>query len=89
MEAEPVNKVKEGSPHIVDRLQAGEIDFVINTVHGAESQRDSYSIRRTTLTLGIPYFTTMTGALAAIAGMEATRREEMDVRALQEYYNVL
>jgi carbamoyl-phosphate synthase large subunit len=87
VEAEAVNKVKEGSPHIVDRLQGGEIDFVINTVHGAESQRDSYSIRRTTLTLGIPYFTTMTGALAAIAGMEATRREEMDVRALQEYYN--
>ncbi|HSQ78148.1 MAG TPA: carbamoyl-phosphate synthase large subunit, partial [Nitrospirota bacterium] len=56
---ESVNKVTEGRPHIVDQITDMQVDFVINTVHGAQSQKDSYSIRRTTLMKGIPYFTTI------------------------------
>ncbi len=81
-----INKVKEGSPHVVDAMEAGRISLVINTVHGAVSQRDSYSIRRTALNLKIPYFTTLSGARAAVTGLASARHGEMSVKSLQEYH---
>jgi carbamoyl-phosphate synthase large subunit len=66
----PVNKVKEGRPHIVDMIKNGEIAFIVNTV---EEQRtaiqDSYSIRRSALQARVTYYTTIAGAKAACAGM--------------------
>ncbi len=66
----PVNKVKEGRPHIVDMIKNGEIAFIVNTV---EEQRtaiqDSYSIRRSALQARVTYYTTIAGARAACAGM--------------------
>jgi carbamoyl-phosphate synthase large subunit len=82
---ETVNKVFEGRPHIVDSIKDRQVDLVINTVHGAESQKDSYSIRRTTLTQGIPYFTTLSAAKAAVRGIEALRANPIQVRSIQEY----
>jgi carbamoyl-phosphate synthase large subunit len=70
---ETVNKVKEGRPHIVDQLVNREIAMVINTTIGAESIKDSFSIRRTTLLQGVPYFTTTNGAMAAAHAIEAAR----------------
>jgi carbamoyl-phosphate synthase large subunit len=77
--------VFEGRPHIVDSIKDRQVDLVINTVHGAESQKDSYSIRRTTLTQGIPYFTTMSAAKAAVRGIEALKAKPIQVRSIQEY----
>ena len=57
-----INKVKEGSPHIVDSLLLGNINLVINTTKTQNSISDSYSIRRTSLMNNIPYYTTMEGA---------------------------
>ncbi len=82
---ETVNKVFEGRPHIVDSIKDRQVDLVINTVYGAESQKDSYSIRRTTLTQGIPYFTTMSAAKAAVRGIEALKAKQIQVRSIQEY----
>ncbi|MBS1125799.1 MAG: carbamoyl-phosphate synthase large subunit, partial [Nitrospirae bacterium] len=82
---EMVNKVFEGRPHIVDSIKDRQVDLVINTVYGAESQKDSYSIRRTTLTQGIPYFTTMSAAKAAVRGIEALKAKQIQVRSIQEY----
>ena len=61
----PVNKVREGRPHIVDKILNHEIHLVMNTTKNRQSIRDSYSIRRTTLEKAIPYFTTLEGAKAA------------------------
>ncbi len=72
-ECEPVNKVKEGRPHIVDRLVNGDVVMVINTTVGAQSIKDSFSIRRTVLTRRIPHFTTIFGAMAAVSAIEAAR----------------
>ncbi len=83
---ERVNKVKEGRPHVVDHLKNREIQLVINTVGDKISQTDSYSIRRTVLQQGIPYFTTIAGAKAAIHGIEALRKEGTVVKTLQEYH---
>jgi len=82
---ERVNKVYEGSPHVVDALRAGDIALVINTPSGTESFADSFPIRRTALELRVPYFTTVAAAEAAAEGIEFLRAGEISVRALQDY----
>jgi len=86
MTAERIFKVKEGRPHVVDALKNGEIHLVINTVGDKTSQVDSFSIRQTVLYYGIPYFTTIAGARAAVRGIEALLKEGMTVKTLQEYH---
>jgi carbamoyl-phosphate synthase large subunit len=84
---ETVNKVTEGRPHIVDQITDMKIDLVINTVYGAEAQKDSYSIRRTTLVKGIPYFTTTSAAKAAVRGISAIKTRPLQVKSLQEHHS--
>ncbi len=84
--AERVYKVTEGvRPHIVDRMKNGEVVLVVNTPEGRASRLDSYSIRRTAVTQGIPCFTTMAAANAAVEGIRALKAEGLQVKALQEY----
>jgi carbamoyl-phosphate synthase large subunit len=86
VEAAVVNKVKEGRPHIVDHLKNGQISLVINTVGSEESHADSTSLRREALQKGLPYYTTMPGALAAVMGIEAGLRQGLRIRSIQEYH---
>jgi carbamoyl-phosphate synthase large subunit len=86
IKVELVNKVAEGRPHIVDQITDMQVDFVINTVHGAQSQKDSYSIRRTTLMKAIPYFTTISAAKAAVRGIAAIKKDGLQVKSIQEYH---
>jgi carbamoyl-phosphate synthase large subunit len=83
--AERINKVLEGQPHIVDAMIDGEIQLVINTTEGAQAIADSFSLRRTALTNSIPYYTTVAGARAAVAAIEALRRGPLEVTPLQSY----
>ncbi|NHN87059.1 carbamoyl-phosphate synthase large subunit [Acetobacter conturbans] len=82
-----VNKVLEGRPHCVDAIRSGEVQMVINTVQGGQSVKDSYDIRRSALTMGIPNFTTMAGARAAIHAIAAMREGPLEVAPLQSYFN--
>ncbi|MEK7304806.1 MAG: carbamoyl-phosphate synthase large subunit [Nitrospirota bacterium] len=86
LEVTVVNKVQEGRPHIVDHIKNGEVVLVVNTVQTASAHTDSLSIRREALQKGLPYFTTMRGALAAAMGIEALARKELSIRSLQEYH---
>jgi carbamoyl-phosphate synthase large subunit len=86
---EPINKVYEGPPHVVDRMLQRDIQLVINTVAGKSSRADSYSLRRTALTLNIPYCTTIPGAFAAVRGIQALQERELEVCSLQEYHQHL
>ncbi len=84
-----VNKVMEGSPHVVDAVVEGRIQVVINTTAGAKAIRDSYSIRRHTLLANIPYFTTMEAALAVADALEARHLlgdRAAQVRSVQEWH---
>jgi carbamoyl-phosphate synthase large subunit len=81
-----VRKVAEGRPSIVDRIKDGDVHFVVNTTAGKREIADSYSIRRETLMKQLPYFTTMTGARAALGAMEAVQKGPVTVRSLQEYH---
>ncbi|MBZ0119096.1 MAG: carbamoyl phosphate synthase large subunit, partial [Sandaracinaceae bacterium] len=83
---ERVHKVYEGRPHVVDRLRDGEIAMVVNTTSGAQAIRDSYSLRRATLMAGVPYFTTIAAAAAAVAAIQSRRETPLTVRSLQEYH---
>ena len=83
---EAINKVLEGSPHVVDAIRSGTIAMVVNTTIGAREVRDSYSLRRQTLLMNIPYFTTIPAALAACDALEAARGDGgVRVRSLQEW----
>src|SRR5215510_9726513 len=86
IQAEVVNKVIEGSPHIVDAIRAGAIALVINTTEGGQSIADSFSIRRNALECRVPYFTTIAAAGAAAEGIARLRQGLLSVRPLQEYH---
>jgi carbamoyl-phosphate synthase large subunit len=82
--AEVMNKVGEGSPHVVDAMHSRSVVLVVNTTQGAKEVRDSYSLRRQTLLANIPYFTTMSAALAMVQTLE--EGSDPEVRSLQEWH---
>jgi carbamoyl-phosphate synthase large subunit len=81
-----VNKVLEGRPHCVDAIRSGEVQLVVNTASGAQSVADSFDIRRSALTHGVPHFTTMAGARAAVHAIGALRADALEVAPLQAYF---
>ncbi len=85
---ETVQKVGHGHPDTVERIEAGDVDLVINTV-GSDpvTVRDSASIRRSALLREVPYFTTVAGALAAVGAIRALRLGSIGVRALQDIHS--
>jgi carbamoyl-phosphate synthase large subunit len=86
IEAEKVNKVAEGRPHIVDAITNGQVQLVFNTTEGATSLADSKSLRRAALLHKVPYYTTLSGAVAAARGLKAYLGGDLEVRALQSYF---
>ena len=82
---EQVNKVLEGRPHCVDSIKSGGVQLVINTAQGGQSLADSFDIRRSALTHGVPHYTTLAGARAAVHAIAALRAGTLDVAPLQSY----
>ena len=76
----------EGSPHIVDALQAGQVALVVNTTSTPQSIVDSFSLRRTALETRTPYVTTVEGASAAAEASAERAAAPLTVRTLQEYH---
>ncbi len=90
VEVESVRKVREGSPHIVDALGAGEVDLVINTPEGWQTVMDSKSIRLVANELKVPTYTTIAAAKAAAEALELVKNGRyLSVRALQDYLKQL
>ncbi|HTR17152.1 MAG TPA: carbamoyl-phosphate synthase large subunit [Acetobacteraceae bacterium] len=81
-----VNKVLEGRPHCVDAIRSGEVQMVINTTSGAQATTDSFDIRRNALTQGVPHYTTIAGARAAVHAIAALRAGTLEVAPLQSYF---
>jgi carbamoyl-phosphate synthase large subunit len=86
VEAERVFKVNEGSPNAVDRMEAGEIQIVVNTPLGSSSRFDEAAIRAAALRLSIPCLTTLSAATAAVEGIRSRQEEATGVAPLQEYH---
>jgi carbamoyl-phosphate synthase large subunit len=81
-----VNKVLEGRPHCVDAIRNGAVQMVINTSQGAQSTADSFDIRRSALTHGVPHYTTVAGARAAVHAIAALKGGTLEVAPLQSYF---
>src|SRR4051794_23625412 len=81
-----INKINEGSPHVVDFIRNGEVDLVINTPTGSGARSDGYEIRTAAVRHGIPCVTTMTGASAAARAIFAQRERPAEPRSLQELH---
>ncbi len=81
-----INKVMEGQPHIVDAIINGQIDLMINTTtKSSQAVADSNSIRRQALMNGIPYYTRLTAAKAAVRGIKALKTTTLNVKSLQDF----
>ena len=86
LKVEPVFKVGEGRPNIVDAIINGEVDWIINTPMTAESKSDEIAIRRGALEHGLPTMTTLAAARAAVLGIRAMRSDTPSVLSVQEYH---
>jgi carbamoyl-phosphate synthase large subunit len=84
---ERINKIQDGSPHVVDWIERGDVDLVINTPTGTAARSDGYEIRRAATARGIACITTVSGGMAATrAIISAARSGEPPVLSLQEIH---
>ncbi len=84
--AQPVFKVKEGRPNVIDQVKAGKIQLIINTPLGMEPFFDEKAIRRAAVLHRIPIITTMPAAVAAVEALAALRATAPRVQVLQEMH---
>tara|TARA_Y100000996_G_scaffold409021_1_gene389027 strand:- start:620 stop:2695 length:2076 start_codon:yes stop_codon:yes gene_type:complete len=82
-DAQIINKVTEGRPHIVDELLNNRVNLLINTTEGRQSIEDSASIRRTALQNKLFCVTTIFGAFALLEAM-STNSDNWIYNSLQE-----
>ncbi|MCQ2397280.1 MAG: hypothetical protein MJ106_06255, partial [Lentisphaeria bacterium] len=87
--AEPVAKIGEGRPDILDELKNGRIQLVINTPIGKSSQIDDSYIRKNAIKYGVQYVTTVAAAIACANGINAKLHGHDGVKSLQEYHSEL
>jgi carbamoyl-phosphate synthase large subunit len=85
--ATKINKVLEGRPHIVDAIKNGGVQLVFNTTEGSAALADSRSLRNAALLHKVPYYTTLSGAVAAAQGIKAYLGGDLEVRTLQSYFS--
>ncbi len=86
--AQVVNKVSEGSPHVVDLIARDEIVLVISTPLGRRAYTDGQAIRAAATMNRVPLITTLSAAAAAVNGIRALRAKELRVRSLQEHHRM-
>ena len=80
-----VNKISQGRPHILDRIQDNEISWIVNTSLGKRTTEDSYTIRRAALDFHVPYTTTATGAAALVMALQEMRETSIGVNPVQYF----
>ena len=81
-------KLQEGRPNILDAIKNGEISLMINTPAGEQSQAADPEIRKAAVQYGLPYTTTLSGAAAAVAGIQSLKNNStIRIRSLQDFHN--
>ncbi len=86
VEAESINQMFLGSPHTVELIRSGAVQLIINTPLGSRAHADGEEIRATAIQVNVPLLTTLTAAMAAVAGIRALREKGLTYRSLQEHY---
>lgn len=85
IQCEKVHKVNEGRPNSVDLIKNGKIQLVINTPLGETSRYDEYSIGWAAIEHKVAFITTLSAAESAVEAIEQLKKEEIDVKSIQEY----
>jgi carbamoyl-phosphate synthase large subunit len=86
VQAESIDKIHEGRPHVADAIKNKDIKLVINTPSGKLSKHDDSYIRKAAIKYKVPYITTLAAAVAAARGIEAFRQRQGGVKSLQSYH---
>ena len=86
LDIQPVKKIAEGRPNVLDVIKNREVVMVVNTPHGHRARSDGFQIRRTALLSNVPLVTTYAAARAVVEGLEKSREKKWQVRSLQELY---
>ena len=84
--ANPIFKVGEGRPNVVDAIKNGEGQLVVNTPLGAQSRFDEYEIGRSAIRYKVPAITTISGAQAAVRGIRNIKNDSIQYRSLQDVF---
>jgi carbamoyl-phosphate synthase large subunit len=69
-----LNKIAEGSPHVLDWIERGDVDLVVNTPTGVGARTDGYEIRRAAVAHGIPCLTTLAAGISAARAISSAHR---------------
>ncbi|MDJ0624581.1 MAG: carbamoyl-phosphate synthase large subunit [Desulfocapsaceae bacterium] len=80
-----INKISQGRPHILDKLQDNEVNWIVNTSYGKRTTEDSYTIRRAALDMHIPYTTTVSGAGATVRALQDLQKSSVGVKPVQQF----
>jgi carbamoyl-phosphate synthase large subunit len=83
---ERLNKIGEGEPHVVNWIEDGKVDMVVNTPTGSGARTDGWEIRRAAVARGIPCLTTLSGGMAAARAIAAGRGRTPEVLSLQDLH---
>jgi carbamoyl-phosphate synthase large subunit len=86
VECSQINKVSEGRPHILDKIQDKAIQWIVNTSRGTRTTEDSYTIRRAALDYHLPYTTTTAGAESMAMAIATLKKQPLEVKSVQEYF---
>ena len=86
LQVQTVNKVTQGSPHVVDLIRSGQVNLILNTPLGPRAQTDGLQIRQAATTMDVPLLTTLSAAAAAVAAIRALRERDFRYRSLQAHF---
>ncbi|MDG4477110.1 carbamoyl-phosphate synthase large subunit [Thiovibrio frasassiensis] len=81
-----VHKISEGRPHILDKIQDKQIQWIVNTSLGTRTTEDAYTIRRAALNYHLPYTTTIAGAESMVKAIGTMQQESIEAKSVQEYF---
>ncbi len=88
IEATFVKKLNEGRPNVYDLITNGDIQLVVNSPVGKDSQTDDSYLRKAAIKAGVPYITTMAGAMATADGIHKVKKGiDNSVKSLQELHS--
>lgn len=87
LQVETINKVSEGTPHVVDAITRGELDLIVTTPLGRQAHSDGEQVRRAAVQYRVPLLTTLSAAAAAVSAIRALQGGELRVRSLQAHHN--
>jgi carbamoyl-phosphate synthase large subunit len=83
-----IYKIGEGSPNILDALENGQIQLMINTPLGGQAHEDGAAIRSMCYQVDVPIITTTSAAMASMEGIKRRREKPLKVRSLQDHHKV-